>query len=426
MDLITGLPKKQGFDAVLVVVDRLSKMVVLIPGRETMSAATVAKHVLRSVVAVHGWPTSIVSDRDPRFTSAFWRSLCAAWGTQQRMGTSFHPQTDGQTERMNRVLEETIRHFVDARQSNWPTCLAMAQFAINNAVSRSTGHSPFFLVHGRHPRIPLHGAQVRPGDDVDAVSFAESLERARQAATRALQVAQDRQRTYANRFRRAVRYHVNDPVLLATKHLSYAPGLARKLMPRFTGPFPIVRVIDKGDETVAVTLRLPPGWKVHPTFHVSRVRPYVPSSAAPPAPPASLTDDVPFELDRIHAHRGRGRQLEYQVQWKGSDLLMWESARKLGESDPVVLAYWRQQHVPPPALSDLVVPSVPLPTERRLTRLAVRQQRLERAVTKRGVSVGSAPAPTVHRPPTPESDAAYSSDEDDSNGWVACPASVIP
>ena len=170
------------------------------------------------------------------------------------MGTAYHPQSDGQTERMNRLLEETLRHFVDARQSNWPRLLAMAQFAINNAYNKSIKTTPFNLVYGRHPRIPLHATRELPGEDLDAVSFVEQMEKARQLALRAIQSAQDSQRSYANLKRRAVTYKVNDQVLLSTKHLHYGPGLARKLLPRYVGPFPIIRCINKGDETVAAQL----------------------------------------------------------------------------------------------------------------------------------------------------------------------------
>jgi transposase InsO family protein len=422
LDLVTGLPKRKGFDAVLVIVDRLSKMAVLLPTTESASASKVAKLVFDAVVSVHGWPTSIVSDRDPRFTSHFWRTMCERWGITARMGTSFHPQTDGQTERMNKLMEETVRHFVDAKQTNWPSCLAMAQFAINNAVSRSTAFSPFFLNYGRHPRVPLHGTRVLPGDDEHAVSFAETLERARQEAQRALTRAQDRQRTYANRFRRSVRYLVNDEVLLSTKHLSYARGLARKFLPRFTGPFRITRVIDKGDETVAVTLRLPDAWKVHPTFHVSRVRPFIPSSDLPPAPPPTLTEpaDLAFELDRIHSHRGRGRQLQYLVQWKGGSMLMWEPARHLDPADPVLVAY-RGIAVPPDDPPLVGVPPLP---PRRSSRLLDRQSRLRRAASKGGESVGSGRAPPA-APATDSADDGSDEDPTDPYRWMACPAHVL-
>ena len=224
MDFITGLPKRQHYDSILVVVDHFSKMVRLMPCRETISARQTACLLFDHVLCEH-LPESIISDRDTRFTSAFWKSLAALYETTLCMGTAYHPQSDGQTERMNRLLEETLRHFVDARQSNWPRLLAMAQFAINNAYNQSIKTTPFNLIYGRHPRIPLHATRELPGEDLDAVTFVEQMAKARQLALRAIKSAQDSQRAYANLKRRAVRYHVNDQVLLSTKHLNYGPGL---------------------------------------------------------------------------------------------------------------------------------------------------------------------------------------------------------
>lgn len=146
MDLMTCLPETaDGCDTIVVFVDRLTKYCVAVPTRLTVDAPGFAQIMIDHVIARFGAPTSIVSDRDTRFTSAFFKTLVAKLGISMCMSTSFHPHTDGQTERMNRLLQETLRHFVCFTQNDWDMQLQLACFAINNADSGSTGASPFFL-----------------------------------------------------------------------------------------------------------------------------------------------------------------------------------------------------------------------------------------------------------------------------------------
>ena len=272
MDFITCLPKNRGHDAIFVVVERLSKYVVFIPTKNTATAEDTALLFFTRVASVFGLPESIVSDRDSKFTSAFWQSVCRRWGVKQKLSTAFHPQTDGQTERMNRTLEEMLRHYVNARQSNWLELLPMAQFAINTAWNQSIQASPYFLNHGRHPRTPVS----LPVDDSvpTATTFTAVIQAALELAKSSLATAQNRQKVLADRHRKAVQYHVGNKVLLSSKNLKFAPRLARKLLPKWAGPFEITRVIDKASGTVAVELAPPEGWRIHNVFHVSLISPY--------------------------------------------------------------------------------------------------------------------------------------------------------
>ena len=165
MDLITHLPKtRTGYDALLVVVDYGTKMVVLRPTTGTATAVDVAKVFVDSVVRVHGLPRSIVSDRDSKFTSHFWKEVFRNMGTTLAMSSGFHPQTDGQTERANRTVEEIMRAYVGRRHNDWDQRLSMVEFVYNNAVHSSTGFTPFYLCYGRHPVNPanlLAGAETR-------------------------------------------------------------------------------------------------------------------------------------------------------------------------------------------------------------------------------------------------------------------------
>ena len=156
MDLITQLPKTStGYDAILVVVDKYSKMLHIIPTTTTVTAPDLAKLFFKEIVRLHGIPSSVISDRDPRFTSSFWQQIWKQLGTKLAMSTAYHPQTDGQTERANRTIEEMLRAYVNRKQNDWDQYLTAIELAYNNSKQASTGYSPFYLNYGQHPSIPL-------------------------------------------------------------------------------------------------------------------------------------------------------------------------------------------------------------------------------------------------------------------------------
>lgn len=155
MDFITHLPRtKAGFDAIVVFADLLSKMAHFIPTITSASAPDIAKIFFDVVFRLHGLPKAIISDRDACFTSRFWKSLFQNLGTKLSMSTAFHPQTDGQTERTNRTLEDMLRAYVNYKQDNWDECLASAEFAYNSHKNASTDLSPFELNYGQQPQVP--------------------------------------------------------------------------------------------------------------------------------------------------------------------------------------------------------------------------------------------------------------------------------
>ena len=133
----------------------------LVPVHAKVTAAETAMYFIDAVFRNHGLPENIVSDRDPRFTSAFWTSLFELLGTKLRMSTAAHPETDGQTKRVNRVLEDVLRSYAMSFTS-WSAFLPLAEFALNNAVHASTGLTPFFVNSARHPRVPTLLAVGRP------------------------------------------------------------------------------------------------------------------------------------------------------------------------------------------------------------------------------------------------------------------------
>ncbi|GMF41025.1 unnamed protein product [Phytophthora fragariaefolia] len=176
MDFVFGLPPDADQrNGVLVFEDRFTKMVHLTPVSDTVTAAETAAHFVDCVFHHHGLPESIVSDRDPRFTSAFWTDLFQLLGPKLSMSMAAHPDTDGQTERVNRVLEDGLRSYATSFTS-WSKFLPLAEFALNNAEHASTGVTPFFANNARHPRVPallavghptMPGASTLGGDDDD-------------------------------------------------------------------------------------------------------------------------------------------------------------------------------------------------------------------------------------------------------------------
>ncbi|KAG3235720.1 hypothetical protein PI124_g19250 [Phytophthora idaei] len=154
MDFVFGLPpdSKQR-TGVVVFVDRFSKMVHLAAVPAEVAAVQTARLFVDMVFKHHGMPLDIVSEHDPRFTARFWQEVFTLLGTQLSMSTADHPQTDGQTERVNRVLGDLLKSYAHPFQQ-WSDCLPMAEFAINNSAHASTGYTPFYVNAMRHPRLP--------------------------------------------------------------------------------------------------------------------------------------------------------------------------------------------------------------------------------------------------------------------------------
>lgn len=193
MDFVTGLPPSEGFDAILVVVDRLIKMRHLIPCNETAGAQDVARMYLEHVRKLYGLPTYIVSDRGPQFTATFWSTLCRLLRITPRLSTPFHPRTDGQTERANAVMDQYLRSYVSYQQEDWTAFLGMAEFAANNHVSETTGASPFVANQGFNPCMNfLFPAPPAPEDSVTAIDLASHMQQIHDHLRSKMRYAQDR------------------------------------------------------------------------------------------------------------------------------------------------------------------------------------------------------------------------------------------
>jgi hypothetical protein len=251
IDFITGLPRtKSGHTAILTIVDRFSKRVAFAPCTTEASAEVTARLFYTWWLTMgFGMPHDIVSDRGRQFVSEFWDQLNACWGTTLKFSTAYHPQTDGQTERVNRVVEDMLRAYVSPHHTDWDEFLPAAAFAYNTAVHSSTGAEPLRVCQGWVPADPLSrlNTEIAAGDErgQDAVAHAkritDGIRRARDCIAQALQ----RQSDAVNRHRRHVEYRVGDQVMLSSAHLrQILPSTATaKLTARFVGPFKVAKVV---------------------------------------------------------------------------------------------------------------------------------------------------------------------------------------
>ena len=269
MDFIVDLPKVNGYHIIWVVVDRFSKMAHFIP-LKTTQAKELADSFLQFVWKYHGLPIDIVSDRDPTFTSKFWTALMTALGIDLSMSTAYRPQTDGQTERLNQILEQYLRCFVDYDQTNWVELLPLAEFAYNNAESASTRMTPFYACTGQHPRALFQAEDVKTQAADDR---AKELEAIHEKMRDNLAAAQKRAAwAYDKKRVQVPEYKVGDLVLLNARNVKTRRP-TKKLDQLFRGPCKIVKAIG----THAYRIELPQHMRgrMHDVFHMSMLEPYV-------------------------------------------------------------------------------------------------------------------------------------------------------
>ncbi|KAK1631734.1 hypothetical protein QYE76_006049 [Lolium multiflorum] len=269
MDFITGLPKSsKGNDSIWVVVDRLTKVAHFIAVKTTYQGPKLAELYISRIVALHGTPKSIVSDRGSQFTSRFWQKVHEGLGTRLNFSTAYHPQTDGQTERVNQILEDMLRACVLEYGSKWEDCLPYAEFSYNNQASLQM--APFEALYGRKCRTPLNWSEVGESQVFGPDVLREAEEKVHKIREY-LKTAQSRQKSYADKRRREMTFEIGDFVYLKVSPLK---GMQRfqlkgKLAPRYVGPF---KVLSRRGE-VSYQLELPEEMSaVHNVFHISLLR----------------------------------------------------------------------------------------------------------------------------------------------------------
>ena len=267
MDFVLGLPRTfRKHDSIFVVVDRFSKMAHFIPCAKTSDASQVAKLYFSEIVKLYGLPKSIVSDRDVRFMSYFWKTLWHMVGTKLKFSTAYHPQTDGQTEVVNRSLGNLLRCLVGDSNRNWDSILPTAQFAYNSSVNRSIGMSPFEVVHGFKPRKPVDLLPMSPHTRVSesAESFARHIRELHDEIRKVINDNNFQYKFQADSRRRHSEFQVGDYVMVRIRPERYPSGTARKLCARSAGPFKVLKRIGPN----AYVIDLPPDSGISSTFNI--------------------------------------------------------------------------------------------------------------------------------------------------------------
>ncbi|KAK8590195.1 hypothetical protein V6N13_088971 [Hibiscus sabdariffa] len=294
MDFVLGLPiTPRKNDLVWVIVDRHTNSTHFIPVRVNMSSNVVDEIYIREVIRLHGVPTSIVSDRDQKFTSRFWKSLQKDLGTRLNLYMAFHLQTDGQSERVIQILEDMLRASVIDFGKNWGKSIPLVEFAYNNSYQTSIQMDPLNALYGRRCRTPLCWSELGENKVLEPQMIQET-EKQVQIIHDLLKQAFDRQKAYADTKRRDIQYEVGDKVFLKVspwmKVLRF--GKNGKLSPRYIGPFEVTKKVGP----VAYRLALPPEFdKIHNVVHVSMLRRYR-------SDPSHVLEPEEVELNPDHSY----------------------------------------------------------------------------------------------------------------------------
>jgi transposase InsO family protein len=268
MDFITGLPKSKGKSVIMVIVDRLTKYAHFCALSHPFKASTVATAFMETVQKLHGSPKIIVSDRDPIFTGHFWTELFSCLGTQLAHSSSYHPQSDGQTEIVNKCLEGYLRFFVSDKQTQWFKWLPLAEWWYNTSFHTATKMTPFMALYGYHP--PSITSSLKEKSKVQAVEdHIENQQQVLQILKDNLTMAQNRMKQQADQHRSERSFEVGDWVFLRLqpyKQMSLKQAKKdNKLSPKYYGPYKVLQKIG----TMAYKLELPASSRVHLVFHVS-------------------------------------------------------------------------------------------------------------------------------------------------------------
>ncbi|MBW0549473.1 hypothetical protein O181_089188 [Austropuccinia psidii MF-1] len=300
MESITQLPLSSNFDSILVVVDRFSKMAIFIPAYSTITCLDLAQIFISHVFSKHGLQISIVSDRGSLFVSSFWTQLWQNLKISRDLSTAFNPGTDGQTERVNQILEQYLHIYVSYHQEDWHTWLPLAEFAYNNAEHSSTKQSHFFTIYGRN----LSFDSIPVSKDSPAGKFSTKLQSVNQ---------------------------------VFKEELESAIRPTKKSSERWLGYFEVLKNIGSH----AYHLKLPQKWKsVNPVFHVSSLEPVkkstIPCRHQLPPPPVLVEEQEEWGVDQVLDSKLKRGKLWYLVEWKGfsedPERTTWEPASNLTSS----------------------------------------------------------------------------------------------
>lgn len=351
IDFVGPLPKSKDFDMLLTITDRLSSYVRLIPTQQKITAEEVAELIYAQWHRSFGLPLVIVCDRDKLFVAALWKALYKRCGVKINCSTAFHPETDGSSERSNKTVIQLLRNMVDRKQTNWLDNLPAVEYAINSNVNSSTGKTPFEVVLGYTPRLlPL--PESAPSDLPAVEAIVEKREQAIAEAANSLIIAKARQAEQANKRRAPDPVFSNGQQMMVdskdrrARYKKKYEKRSTKLFPRWDGPY---QIIEARPETCNYKLKLDRSDKSFPTFHVSKLKAYVPNDVSlfpkrqpKRPPPVIIGGEEEFAVERVLEEKKIGRGIRYLVKWIGypESEASWEPRRELMDTE--ALAAWER------------------------------------------------------------------------------------
>lgn len=320
-DHITDLPPTEdGYNAILVVVDRFTKQAHFIAANTQDTATDLARQFIDGIYRLHGLPTDIVSDRGALFTSDFWKALCEILKISPNYSVAYHPQTDGQTERTNQNLETYLRCFISYQQDDWQDYLPLAEFAYNNSAHSSTGVTPFFALYGFHPTLTITPDVHTRINSPESRDFAKEMELIHQRCSNHLERTQDRMmQLYNDKRIESPTYQPGDLVWLLRRRHHDSRRPSAKLDFKRIGPLKILECV--GSSKSAYRLKLPAGDQAHDVFSVVDLEPHkanqIPGRIIPPPPPIAIGNEVLHEVEEILDSEIKYGKLRYKVHWTG-------------------------------------------------------------------------------------------------------------
>jgi len=360
LDFVTDLPSSNGYRHIMVAIDRLTKLRHVIP-LKSLDAVYVAEQYVKYVFKLHGLPDTMISDRGSQFVSEFWKELCSRLQIDARLSTAYHPETDGQTENANKIMEQYLRIYCSYLQDDWEKWLPLAEFTANNTTNESTGVTPFYATYGQDPRLGFeprpeldtNGPTIKRIQQIDAHNFADRMKKLTELLQSEMKYAQALQEWHANKGRSpAYDFKEGDMVYLNTRNLR-TQRPAKKLDWKFIGPYKIKRKLNP----YAYELQLPPEMKIHPTFHVSLLQPLkhepVGRQVRPPPPVIIENEEGPYFVDSIDDMKWNTRSTRFEllIKWEGYETRTWEPYDQIKADAPKLVKEFHHDHPtrPPPA-----------------------------------------------------------------------------